>query len=49
MDADYEGQVATAREFNIPLWYVEINQICYEKEIEWFYLYYEEDNDELRV
>lgn len=42
MEEDYEGQLATAKEFNIPLWYVQMNEICYEKEVEWFYLYNEE-------
>jgi len=34
-----EAGLATAREFHIPLWVVEINEICYAKETEWFYIY----------
>lgn len=39
---DRDSNLATAREFNIPLYYVEINEICLEKDIEWFYVYEEE-------
>lgn len=33
------AQLATAKEFNVPLYYVQINDICYERGIEWFYVY----------
>lgn len=37
--------IATAREFKIPLWIVEVNEICYAKGVEWFYIYKEADNE----
>jgi len=33
--------IETAQHFHIPLWYVELNEISYEKGIEWFYIYEE--------
>jgi len=40
-EADYQARVATAREFDIPLWVVDVNHICLDKEAEQFHLYYE--------
>lgn len=41
VEADYQARVAVARRFNIPLWVVDVNHICHEKDAEWFHLYYE--------
>lgn len=38
-----EAQLATANEFSIPLYFVQINEICYEKNLEWYYSYYENE------
>lgn len=46
MEEQLAAELATAEEFNIPLYYVQINHICYEKDIEWFYSYYEKVQDE---
>ena len=38
-EAHHQARVATAQEFGIHLWVVEVNEICLEKDIEWFHLY----------
>lgn len=47
MDYELREQQATANQFGILLWTVEVNYICWKKEIEWFILYEEETMDKL--
>ena len=39
MNCDEEARLCTANRFGIPLYYVELNHICHEKDVEWFYIY----------
>lgn len=38
-EAEYVARVATARGLNVPLWVVDMNLICLEKDVEWFEVY----------
>jgi len=40
-EADYQARVAVARKFAIPLWVVDVNHICLEREVEYFHFYFE--------